>query len=588
MGNTRNRARKCKRIFRGNQFVVEQEEYSTDGSGSMIVDRPTGPASSLSPVGGKRAATDASTPFSRSSKKRKQFEAGELTGEEFFWFFMHSQILKNLIDMVGVCKRCKATGLNLMQTNKRKGYALNICIFCSKCDWKWEFDSSPTIKNDNSPGSNMFCINLLVGLAFREIGKGHEAMKKFNACLNMPPPFTYKTYSNINGKLALAYETVAKECLLSAAEEVRKTPLTPEAEIEDCQVTIDGTWQKRGHSSLNGVVAATSSKGKVIDFHVLTKSCKSCQIWESRRDRKISQLEQIHKCPINHTKSAGAMEAAGAVSIFKQSVDKYKLRYRTYIGDGDTDSFGKVVEAKPYGDILPVKLECVGHVQKRLGTRLRQLRKDCKGKKLGDGKGLTGRGRLTDKCINTLQNYYGMAIRQNTNNLYAMKKSIGAVLFHCSDISNETVRHQFCPRTGHGWCKWQNDQINKTQTFRKKINLPNAIKTVIEPIFRDLSSDELLMKCLHGQTQNCNEAFNGVLWSKCPKQVFVGKETLEIAVCSAVINYNNGFSKLQSVYRCLGLPIGYWLQNGFVNKDEQCRKQREKSHQREKRREEKS
>ena len=82
----------------------------------------------------------------------------------------------------------------------------------------------------------------------------------------MPRPFTCKTYSNINEKLALAYDTVAKECLLSAAKEVRKTPLTPEAEIEDCHVTIDGTWQERGHSSFNGVVAATSSKGKVIDF----------------------------------------------------------------------------------------------------------------------------------------------------------------------------------------------------------------------------------------------------------------------------------------------------------------------------------
>ena len=111
------------------------------------------------------------------------------------------------------------------------------------------------------------------------------------------------------------------------------------------------------------------------------------------------------------------MEAAGAVSICKQSVDKYKLRYTIFIQEGDTNSFGKVVEAKPYGDMLPIKLECVGHVQNRLGIRLRQLRKDCKGKKLGDGKGLTGRGRLTDKCINTVQNYYDMAIRQNTDTL---------------------------------------------------------------------------------------------------------------------------------------------------------------------------
>ena len=34
----------------------------------------------------------------------------------------------------------------------------------------------------------------------------------------------------------------------------------------------------------------------------------------------------------------------------------------------------KVLEAKPYGDELhPEKLECVGHIQKRVGSRLRTL-----------------------------------------------------------------------------------------------------------------------------------------------------------------------------------------------------------------------
>ncbi len=78
------------------------------------------------------------------------------------------------------------------------------------------------------------------------------------------------------------------------------------------------------------------------------------------------------------------MEAVGAVNIFHQSVDKYKLRYLTYIRNGDTEALGKVIQAKPYGELLPEKLECVGHVQKRLGTRLRKLRQDYKGKKLND------------------------------------------------------------------------------------------------------------------------------------------------------------------------------------------------------------
>ena len=66
-----------------------------------------------------------------------------------------------------------------------------------------------------------------------------------------------------------------------------------------------------------------------------------------------------------------------------------------------------------------------------------------KGQVLTDGKKIAGRGRLTDKCINTLQNYYGMAIRQNKDDLYGMKKAVGAILFHCSDIADDNIRHKF-------------------------------------------------------------------------------------------------------------------------------------------------
>ena len=53
-------------------------------------------------------------------------------------------------------------------------------------------------------------------------------------------------------------------------------------------------------------------------------------------------------------------------------------------------------------------------LKKRLGTRLRNLRNGKKGKKLRDGKGILGKGRLYDKITNIMQNYYGMDIHQNT------------------------------------------------------------------------------------------------------------------------------------------------------------------------------
>ena len=57
-----------------------------------------------------------------------------------------------------------------------------------------------------------------------------------------------------------------------------------------------------------------------------------------------------------------------------------------------------------------------------MGTRLRNLRKEMKGKLFTDEKnckrkGLGGTGRLSDRNINMIQNYYGMAIRQNSDSV---------------------------------------------------------------------------------------------------------------------------------------------------------------------------
>ena len=94
-----------------------------------------------------------------------------------------------------------------------------------------------------------------------------------------------------------------------------------------------------------------------------------------------------------------------------------------------------------------------------------------------------------------------------------------------------------------------------------------AIKQLITPIWRDLTDDSLLSKCLHGHTQNSNEALNGVIWKKCPKYIYVSKQILEIGVSSAVIEFNDGRSGLKSVIDQLGLPISQYMMNGFLERD---------------------
>ena len=266
-------------------------------------------------------------------------------------------------------------------------------------------------------------------------------------------------------------------------------------------------------------------------------------------DKKSRDHLSSGKCSINHTKSSCSMEAVGAIEMFRRSIEKHGLIYNQYLGDGDTSSYKEVVKSNPYEkySIIPEKLECVGHVQKRLGTRLRNLVKEYKGTLTP----LSGKGKLTKKNINSMQNYYGMAIRSNKNAIYSMKKSILAILWHCTEFDDDKYRHQFCPTGSASWCKYKKLETNVT--YRPNINFAMWIHLILRPVFLELSSDELLKKCLHGQTQNSNEALNHIIWNKCPKNIYVSRTILELGVYSAILEFNEGSFGVDLVFKQYGI-----------------------------------
>ena len=61
--------------------------------------------------------------------------------------------------------------------------------------------------------------------------------------------------------------------------------------VFDIAVSFDGTWAKRGHTSLFGIVFVISvDTGEVLDCHVLSKFCKSCSVWEAKRMMTYSSM----------------------------------------------------------------------------------------------------------------------------------------------------------------------------------------------------------------------------------------------------------------------------------------------------------
>ena len=103
--------------------------------------------------------------------------------------------------------------------------------------------------------------------------------------------------------------------------------------------------------------------------------------------------------------AAGSMEKEGVSTIFKRSVHLCNIRYKTYIGEGDTSSYQAMVKSKPYGEFIPPKDEGAWHVQKRVGSRLRKLLKA--EDKLSGGR---GKGKLNQRVIDSPQNRMGLAI----------------------------------------------------------------------------------------------------------------------------------------------------------------------------------
>lgn len=220
------------------------------------------------------------------------------------------------------------------------------------------------------------------------------------------------------------------------------------------------------------------------------------------------------------------------------------------------------------GECKVEKLDCVGHVQKRMGKHLMKL-KACNKSKLSDGKTIGGKGRLTEGKIKQLQKYYGLAIRQNTSNkpnptqaeidvaAYTMKKNIIAILHHSVHSKDPTKQHRYCPQGESSWCKWKQDQASGTSTYDGSDCLPEVFLQDLTPTFLALSDTKLLERCVRGTTQNSNECLNSPVWARCPKHKHHGIKVVRCAVASAVCHFHSGAASRENVRRRLSTPAGH-------------------------------
>ena len=245
-----------KRKFKGNQYtdkhnIINAEQGTTKTRRQSVV-------------------TEEDKMSSASSKKVKEVTATKSDGLEGFRL-VDMSILRNIIGLFS-CPECEEDGCVYIG---RKGLASCLQIECTNCSFSYTTYTSKRVGNNEKAME----VNIRSVYAMRRCGVGHKGLQKFCGVMNMPPPVARKNYDKLSDKVGVAVEKVAKTAMIQAALEVK------ECDGDNIGVSFDGSWQKRGYSSLNGVGTAISiNTGKVLDCEILSRHCKSCVLHTPLKD----------------------------------------------------------------------------------------------------------------------------------------------------------------------------------------------------------------------------------------------------------------------------------------------------------------
>ena len=193
------------------------------------------------------------------------------TDTDDYYLLVNYKIFKDVLTKVAACPKCNLKTVIISEKlNERMGLAHKIILYCSekKCDYKDELYMDNLCKTERcTQGIQPYESNVRAIIGFREIRHGHSGMRNVLRCMN-GHPISSSVFTSLNEQVAVAYDKAANNSMRNAAAEARQKNPVPNPRIipfSTCRVSVDGSWQRRGHASLNGL-ATCISEGKCIDI----------------------------------------------------------------------------------------------------------------------------------------------------------------------------------------------------------------------------------------------------------------------------------------------------------------------------------
>ena len=199
-----------------------------------------------------------------------------------------------------VCKECSNGPIVLKEDFvRREGLCTKPFLFCESC-------SNPTSIEFSTAGeSKALSINRKAVFASKCAGGSRSSLQMFCAMLDAPSPVSKNIYTQYNKEMCEISHLQAQESMKQARKEIRENyGATSSEDIIDVIVSCDGTWQKRGFSSLYGAVFLIAYEtGKVIDYTVIdytvmSKYCAGCKFWEKqdKLSEEYKEWKSSHVC----------------------------------------------------------------------------------------------------------------------------------------------------------------------------------------------------------------------------------------------------------------------------------------------------
>ena len=467
------------------------------------------------------------------------------------------------------CKECNNT-LVLYEEQWKHGWQTFFRVKCQRCHL--EHASFPSSRSLDIP-SHHTCVNVpftpndMNEVTMRSVLSTHSTgmswrdLHKIATIFDMPPPV-----QAIPSRYAIRLEGVTQNAvkisMSEAADQLHKkvdSEPSPEPKAVNVPISFDSSWKTRGFYSNIGFGAAisTSSK-KVLDYEILSRLCEKCSIWtEDKQKDKPSEYEkwlERHKpnCNRNYTGSSQAMEPEAAQRIWGRSLERNRLVYSVFVGDGDSKAFQRVTTLNPYPLVKVQKEECLTHVAKRLKKNLKKIKPSTKTKTYIQHK-------LPEWKADYIASNYSTVILQNRGTTPdKLSRALRLLLNHAAGI------HSGCPTGENSWCRWNRPSTTTTPATLTTFTTIDIEK--VQEAFNTYATTEFCSHLTLGLTQNANESLHNMIWSLCSKSKYVSPQSIRISTAIAVLNFNEGELSLFGIMYDLGLAPSHQVYQSICNR----------------------